>query len=701
MKKLFRSAFMKAAALILCGALGVLAVSALAGFVLEHIAGGEDFVYGFEESFEQSSRFSSLLQIPEFAILDALSDSSRSITIYGPQGAVVTELSPAAQPAPSPLPAAADGGEAETEMRLDTAPEEIIKKALEPYIEHEALVWFVRYGEHIFTNCGAKSPEELYSHNFYRMCAYNSRGVTGFSQSGNQVPLRYRDSSFLPEGTELTICTAVREEYEAPIRALWEKQAEEMRLLIGHAAKLAAALGLLIVYLAAVWGAGCERDGRRWYGVWTELYIAAAVGFGFAAGALVLLPLDAFGEGRLPLYLARGIAFAGAGLGLPLTMLCLLELVRKIRLGRFFADSLCFKALRLCWRIVKKLLGLVWAMLRSVAALLRSIKGKRSAHIFLAMLFAYSFVLGLCSILSFEGPLFVLLAIAAVCFAAFVLIHRARDLDAIKAALSSIRAGQLSQSLPEIKSADLGAMGRDIEEIAAGLDRALDQRLRAERLKTELITNVSHDLKTPLTSIINYTRLLSESEGLSEEAADYAAIIAAKSERLRVLTEDLFAVSKAQSGAEELKFERLNAALLIEQAMAEREREIESAPLKFVTELDAQLHFSADGRKMSRVLGNLIDNALKYSLDGTRVFISAAAREDKAVIEIKNISACQMDFDPEEICARFVRGDESRSDGGSGLGLAIAKSFTEACGGEFRVITDGDLFKARIVFPAM
>ena len=229
----------------------------------------------------------------------------------------------------------------------------------------------------------------------------------------------------------------------------------------------------------------------------------------------------------------------------------------------------------------------------------------------------------------------------------------------------------------------------------------MSAKLKAERMKAELITNVSHDLKTPLTSIINYTELLSQVEGLPEEARDYVHIIAVKNQRLKNLTQDLFDISKVQSGNEEVVWEKLNVALLLEQALAEHDNEIRESELPFCINAPKDLYISADGRKMSRVIGNLINNILKYTMKHTRVFITAAEKNGEILLEFKNISAYPMDFDADEIMGRFVRGDESRTTEGSGLGLAIVKSYTELCGGRFEIILDGDLFKAVLTFPAL
>ena len=218
-------------------------------------------------------------------------------------------------------------------------------------------------------------------------------------------------------------------------------------------------------------------------------------------------------------------------------------------------------------------------------------------------------------------------------------------------------------------------------------------------MKSELITNVSHDLKTPLTSILNYSDLLCQEHLTPEEANDYAKIIHQKGMRLKNLTSDLFDISKVQSGAEQMLCERLDACTLVRQALGEQDRSIGDGKLTLKVDMpDHEVPIWADGKKMSRVMENLIGNCVKYAMPGTRVFVSVKEDGNNAVIELKNIANYAMDFDASEITERFVRGDAARSTEGSGLGLAIAKSYVEACGGTFAVSVDGDLFKVQIVF---
>ncbi len=270
-------------------------------------------------------------------------------------------------------------------------------------------------------------------------------------------------------------------------------------------------------------------------------------------------------------------------------------------------------------------------------------------------------------------------------------------LEMLRKGIDQQCSGNISYKINNFEAGVVGDMCRKVDNIGEGQQAALEKELSAERMKTQLITNVSHDLKTPLTAIINYTKLLSDMD-LPQEAADYVKIIEGKADKLKGLTSDLFDISKVQSGTEEIKREDIDVGVLIGQSLGELNDEIEKSGLEFNTKIDEQCIIQGDGDKLSRVFENIIVNAVKYSLKGTRVYIIVENKEGSIYIEIKNISAYQLDFDPEEICERFVRGDSSRTTEGNGLGLAIAKSYTLAMGGDFRVVCDGDLFKVMIKF---
>jgi len=238
-----------------------------------------------------------------------------------------------------------------------------------------------------------------------------------------------------------------------------------------------------------------------------------------------------------------------------------------------------------------------------------------------------------------------------------------------------------------------------LNSIGRGAVLAAEQRLKSERMKTELITNVSHDLKTPLTSLISYVDLLKK-EGLeSERAPEYLEVLDRQSQRLKKLTEDLVEASKASTGNMTVTKEDTDVNLLLSQAVGEYAERLEAAGLVPVTTLDpSEPHIRVDGRLLWRVFDNLLSNVCKYALSGTRVYLSTEVREGRVGITFRNVSREPLNISAEELMERFVRGDESRNTEGSGLGLSIARSLTELNGGALTLTVDGDLFKAELAF---
>jgi signal transduction histidine kinase len=279
-----------------------------------------------------------------------------------------------------------------------------------------------------------------------------------------------------------------------------------------------------------------------------------------------------------------------------------------------------------------------------------------------------------------------------------------QDLGRLNRQIESIRAGDLSKPLDLPEDADLRSMAEALNDIQSGMKSALAEQTRSERMKVELISNVSHDLKTPLTSILSYAELLRQEE-LPPAAADYARIIDEKAQRLKAMVQDVFEVSKAAADQLPVTLERLDLGKLLRQTLADQDGPIQKSGLTFKVDLPPEpVMIDADGKRLYRVFQNLLDNALRYALPGSRVYLTlktaerAAETAGLAQVSIRNTSRNEL---PEgvDFTARFVRGDESRTDGGSGLGLSIASSFTEACGGTFRVETVADLFTAVVTFP--
>lgn len=270
----------------------------------------------------------------------------------------------------------------------------------------------------------------------------------------------------------------------------------------------------------------------------------------------------------------------------------------------------------------------------------------------------------------------------------------------LQTAAKNIADGDLNYRVDTSKMRfDFKAHGEDLNRIGDGLSLSVDDRLKSERMKTELITNVSHDLKTPLTSIVNYVDLLKK-EGLTGTAGEYVEVLDRQSARLKKLTEDLVEASKASTGNLHVTLETVNVSEFLEQAQAEYAARLVTAGLTAVMQVPEEaLPARSDGRYLWRIMDNLLGNACKYALPGTRVYISAERREDMVVITVKNISREKLNISADELMERFVRGDSSRNTEGSGLGLSIAQSLAALMGGRLELTVDGDLFKAEVFLP--
>ncbi len=277
-------------------------------------------------------------------------------------------------------------------------------------------------------------------------------------------------------------------------------------------------------------------------------------------------------------------------------------------------------------------------------------------------------------------------------------VETARDMDTLTDCIGEIRNGNYTEVGERFSGHDLENAMAQLEDIRHGLEEAVAEQMRSQRMKVELIANVSHDIKTPLTSIISYVQFLKQEEGLPEHIKDYVRILDQKSQRLKNMVQDVFAVSKAASGELPMHMEALDFGKLLCQTLADMEEQIEGSEVSFRTELPRiPVMIMADGQRMYRVFQNLFQNAIQYSLPGSRVYVSLKTDGTMAVASVKNASRMEIDKE-KDFAERFARGDQSRTDGGSGLGLSIAQSFTEACGGEFSWETDADLFVVKVSF---
>ncbi len=308
----------------------------------------------------------------------------------------------------------------------------------------------------------------------------------------------------------------------------------------------------------------------------------------------------------------------------------------------------------------------------------------------------YDYNYGLFEFSVYTAPL---LSIALCVISIFIIKDKVNKIETIRNGIYKIKNGNIEHKIEIKKDLLFDDIVKDINEIGETVNIAVEERLKSERMKNELITNVSHDLKTPLTAIINYISLMKKEDIQPKHLKDYVQVLDKRSQRLKILIEDLFEASKIGSNNIELNLEENDINQLLTQTLVEMEDYINESKLDFIVNTpDKEVYILADGKKTFRVFENIISNILKYSLEKTRVYIDLVERDGKVHISFKNISKYQLNFDPDEITERFTRGDLSRNTEGSGLGLAIAKGLVQAQGGELKVDIIGDLFIVNIDF---
>ena len=512
----------------------------------------------------------------------------------------------------------------------------------------------------------------------------------------------WKFNKFNPYPSNTLLLVRFTDAQAAPIKAEWETQKTQITGVLHRASVLTCIALVLFVFLLFVTGRKPDEDMHlvtidRLPAEVNVLCFWAVLG---TAGGLNLALMGELlnGTNDMSILLVPSILFFVAAFAFALELT--LSLVRVIKNRSFVKQCWSIRFILWCWRTFIKVCKCIRQSFGKLRRMLfRDYKTRNVVLLFTA----YSIVLAfLAAVFGGVGGSFFAFVFGTVWFlaAGYFLIKRITGFERIVDALRRLRAGDLSFKLTDMPEGVFAEMAEDINSLGDGMQAALQNEVRAERMKSELITNVSHDLKTPLTSILNYSDLLGKMDLTPEEANDYARIIHQKGLRLKNLTSDLFDISKVQSGAEQIISERLDACTLARQALAEQDKAVQESGLTVKAAIpERELPIWADGRKLSRVLENLIGNCVKYALKGTRVFLSVAEENGQAIIELKNTANYEMDFAADEITERFVRGDAARSTEGSGLGLAIAKSYTEACGGTFDVSVDGDQFKVRIGFP--
>lgn len=418
-----------------------------------------------------------------------------------------------------------------------------------------------------------------------------------------------------------------------------------------------------------------------------DLYAAALITLGLLIGGALAEETgwdyyDVFSLAALCLLIITATVFVLA--------LCM-TIAARVKAGKWWRNTVIYRLIMLLRRLIKAIWRGVKALVLSLPITWKAVLAYVSFILLNLVLIIFGFL---------EAPFFLFLAavldVAVLVRIVFVTLQYKKLIRTGH----EIAGGDMSSSVDTSKMwGELKQHGDDLNSISLGVSRAVDERMRSERFKTELITNVSHDLKTPLTSIVNYVDLLKKENIENERAREYIEVLDRQSEKLRKLTVDLVDASKASSGAVTVNRERLELGELIEQCSGEYGERLTKAGLELVCSVpDKETIIVADGRLLWRVLDNLMQNVIKYSLPGTRTYLTLERSGGRALLSIKNISREQLNIPADELLERFVRGDASRASEGSGLGLSIAKSLTELMGGTLELFLDGDLFKAVIGF---
>ncbi len=373
----------------------------------------------------------------------------------------------------------------------------------------------------------------------------------------------------------------------------------------------------------------------------------------------------------------------------------------RMKLGGWWKNTVVYFAAVLLWRILKCICRKAGELFKLTAKMLQRLPLIWKSSLMIAAITGIEFVF-LCFNI-WEGDNILVFWTLEKLILIPASIYVALCLRKLKNSAAAIAKGDLISGVDtKYMIADLKAHGEDLNSIGNGLNTAVEQRLRSERMKTELITNVSHDIKTPLTSIINYSDLISRENCDNEKIKEYSCVLLRQSERLKRLIDDLVEASKASTGNLDMNMEPFDMGVLVAQAAGEYGEKLSERGLTLVLrQTDENVRVMADSRRMWRVFDNLMNNILKYAQSGTRVYINLESAGGTVTVTFKNTSREELNMSVDELMERFTRGDASRNTEGNGLGISIAKSLTELQNGTFELTVDGDLFKVAVHFPAL
>lgn len=408
------------------------------------------------------------------------------------------------------------------------------------------------------------------------------------------------------------------------------------------------------------------------------------------ADVWLIVLLCTFFIGWEAFYYGWGRVFFCAAL-VPLVLLFLCAFAAQCKAGTVLRSALIARIARFLWRIVRSLFLGLWRIAKNLPLVWKT------ALAGLVLAFVEFFLFEQSRSASESTVIFLLLKLVEL----LAILYIALNLRMLQKGGEKLARGDVSSPIDtKYLIGDFKRYGQELNDVQSGLEQAVQEHMKAEHLKTELITNVSHDIKTPLTSIVNYVDLLKKEDIPSPEAREYIAVLDRQSHRLKKLTEDLVEASKASSGALNVDLQPTDVNVLFSQIEGEYQERLAACQLTLVTQPPAPgTVIRADSRLLSRVMDNLVSNIYKYALPGTRVYVVSTLSREAVTISFKNVSRDELNISPDELMERFVRGDASRRTEGSGLGLSIARSLVQLQGGRFDLAIDADLFRADITFP--
>ncbi len=551
--------------------------------------------------------------------------------------------------------------------RIQQIKEQLIQEDLRIYRDtlksinaYDGLFYYAQRGDTVFTNSPEPSKEFFRSQPAFMMC------------EGFKTEIFPEDVYFYATNqieAKDTIYVGFTDGFLAPRIAAWEETKQFTTDVIYGSVTLALVLAITFILLLFITGRKPKDEDIHLNSSVDKIYTDINLGLcallitAWLGGTSLL-----FGSGLKSVELSFLITSAIAAAGLVLV----LSLVRHIKNRSFFTHSLTYNIFSRVFAFGKEVFH----------------SGSTAVKVVLLVIF-YPIIAGL--------TLFLFPIVIAV--AAWLALQKVKEYDAVKEGVRAVKDGDLSYQIHIPGEGEFALLAADINSITDGLSKAVENRIKSERLKSELITNVSHDIRTPLTSIITYLDLLKKEQD-PEKITGYLGVLEQKAQRLKILTDDLFEATKASSGNIPVTFGKIDLLSLLTQGLGEFDEQIREQNLEFkLNHTGDKVFVRADGKLLWRAIENLLLNVLKYALPDSRVYIDIMDAGSDVVLIIKNISANELNVSSDELMERFTRGDTARTTQGSGLGLSIAQSLIAIQKGSFAIEIDGDLFKAIIQLP--